>query len=92
MMGMALAVIGAVAAIPAGAAESLPLAFMRARDYRALEVEDKLALTRDFMRTFCGSLTMPVDAFVRCADSGTARLRPGEPIFDSLKDCVRTLS
>jgi hypothetical protein len=89
---MALAWYAVGAPLPLSAQDGLPLAFMRAGDYRGLSHAQKVDLARDFMRSFCGSLAMPIVPFVRCIDEGTIRHGAGQPIFNELKTCIRTLS
>lgn len=92
LVALCLAPLAVGISFPVVAQESLPLAFMRTSDYRALSLEEKVRLAQDFMRSFCGSLTMPIVPFVHCIDDGVDDHPAGEPIFDDLKACVRALS
>lgn len=92
LAALGLATCGIGASLPAFAQDNLPLAYMRAGDYRDLDHQEKVSLVKDFMRTFCGSLTMPVVPFVQCIDEAIAEHSAGQPIFADLKACIRMLS
>lgn len=87
--GLAVSCLGVPLAV--AAQDGLPLAYMRAGDYRSSSFDEKVALSRDFMRSFCGSPRMPIVAFVRCVDQRVVGHSSGQPVFDDLKHCVRTL-
>lgn len=92
MRAIAVIIAAALFANNAAARTPTPLWLMNVAAWRDAGPEERAALIADYMRVFCGSITMSNQAFERCLNHRSDDGQAGNSMFPLAAQCVADLS